>query len=144
MRRAPFLIALALLLPTVSSSQEPEGYPWTCAQDDLADSITLCVVAPEPTMRRYITDIVAQSTTSTAGQFNLYHGTGSNCGTGETDMFPSTGGAAASRFLAAANTVKPTMIGFVTPLLVPAGKDLCVLGDGGNSITIQVFGYVAP
>jgi hypothetical protein len=35
-------------------------------------------------------------------------------------------------------------LSFETPLIVPTGKDICVLGVATNTTTIQVTGYVAP
>lgn len=118
------------------------GYAWTCSLDALDDGTLVCALAAE--YRRFITDVVAQSTTATAGQVNLFYGTGTNCATGETQLFPPIGGAASTRFAAGGNTAKPTDVSFVSPLIVPSGKDLCALGDAGNPVTIQVSGYLAP
>ena len=137
------LIVMALLLPAKGETQIT-GYLWTCSLDNLADSNTVCVVAPEPWMRRYITDISAQSTTANAGLFNLVHGTGTNCATGETQLFPPIGGASASRYAAAGNVVAPTVAVLGQTIIVPSGKDLCAIGDATNAVTIQISGYVAP
>jgi hypothetical protein len=148
MRRFALLgIVLALLLPATGETQAVVGQPWTCAVDNQDDSTVRCIAAPEPGMRLYVTDVLAQSTTATAGLFNLVHGTAAalggsaNCATGETTFFPP---GAVSRYAAAANTLPATSYRPRQPLIVPAGRDVCVVGDGGNAVTVQLFGYVAP
>lgn len=88
----------------------------------------------------YVTTVVAQSTTSTAGTFLLETGTGTNCGTGTTSFFPSA--ASVARIGSAANTAAPTVIALTTPLRVPPGKDLCLLGVATNTTTAVIAGYV--
>lgn len=90
----------------------------------------------------YITDIVAQSTTSTAGQFILRSGTGTNCGTNTASVFPSA--ATVVRLTAPPNTVEPATIHLNTPIKVTADHGLCVLGVATNTVTIQVNGFVTP
>ena len=122
---------------------------WTCAADDIGATLTRlkaggggeCLGALDG-QRRYITSIVAQSTTTTSGQWILRYGTGTNCGTGTVSIIPSA--ATAARIAAPANTAAPTVLPFETPLIVPTGKDICVLGVATNTTTIQVTGYVAP
>ena len=138
-----WLLLLILALPVVGSAQgRSSGVYWTCSVDNVADSDTACIEAPEPGMRRYVTDIVAQSTTATAGLFNLYYGTGLNCVTGETKLFPPIGNNAT--FAAAGNADMPTLAVLATPIIVPGGKALCVLGDPSNAVTVQISGYLAP
>lgn len=120
------------------------GPSWTCSLDNIAATLTKCYENKDPSVALYITDIVAQSTTSTAGQFLLEYGTGTNCGTGTTALFPSA--AAVVRLTAPPNTIPPTVVSFRTPLKVPTstvGNDLCALGVATNTLTIQVFGYQA-
>jgi hypothetical protein len=88
----------------------------------------------------YITDIVAQSTTGTVGQFILRSGTGTNCGTGTASVFPSA--ASAVRFAYNANTVAPVPISLQTPVKVTADHGLCVLGVATQTVTIQVVGFI--
>jgi hypothetical protein len=136
-------MALAVALKP-ARAQNIAGLQFTCAADDIGATLTRLTgcIAPEPGMRRYVTDIVAQSTTTTSGQFILRFGTGTNCGTGTTSLLPSA--ATAARIASPANTAAPTVISFRSPLVVPSGKDLCVLGVATNTTTIQVSGYVAP
>lgn len=122
---------------------------WTCGLDDIFDSPHLCRLAPEPGQRLYVTDIVAQNTTVTGGVFRLQYGTAvalgglTDCGTDTSTLFPSAATVAA-RISAPGNAARPASISMRRPLIVPPGKDLCVEGDSANSITIQLFGYVAP
>jgi hypothetical protein len=149
MRRFAALgIVLALLLPATGETQAVVGQPWTCSVDEQDDSTVRCIAAPEPGLRLYITDVVAQSTTSTAGLFNIVQGTataqggGADCSTANANMLPATD--AGARFAAAANTSAATAYRPSSPVIVPTGRDVCILGDAGNPVTVQLFGYTAP
>ncbi len=144
MKRILLIVAImALLVPAGASSQSHyAGFTWTCSLDNIGATLTRCIESPEPSLRRYVTDIVAQSTTATAGQFILRTGTGTNCGTSTASFLPSA--ATAARLASPANTAAPTRIHLETPLVVPAGHDLCLLGIAVNTTTIQINGYVAP
>jgi len=117
------------------------GPSWTCSLDNIGATLTLCIIAPTDSTKRYITDIVAQSTTATAGQFILRTGTGTNCGTGTASLFPSA--ATVIRYSAPGNGSAPTVISFRTPLEVPKDKDLCMLGVGTNTVTMQIQGFLS-
>ena len=123
-------------------AQSGQGTPFTCSADNIGATLTRLTgcTAPDPGLTFYVTDIIAQSTTTTSGQFILRYGTGTNCGTGTTSLFPSA--ATAARIASPANTAAPTVIPFRTPLRVPDGKDVCVLGVATNTTTIQLVGYV--
>lgn len=113
---------------------------FSCSADDVGATLTkFCNAPANPKLALYITTIVAQSTTTTSGNFILRYGTGSNCGTGTTSLLPSA--ATAARIAAPASTAAPTIIPLQTPLKVPAGNDLCVLGVATNTFTGQVTGY---
>lgn len=159
MRRTLFLAALAALLtaawfsppllPPASAQQTSTPDQFSCSADNIGATLTLLSASPSGNCTattdgttRYVTDIIAQSTTATGGQWILRTGTGTNCGTGTASLFPSA--ATAARFSAAANGAAPASISLRTPLRLPEGKDLCVLGVGTNTTTIQVLGYVGP
>ena len=129
---------------SVQAQSSIPGPQFTCAADDIGATLTRLTrcEAPEPGLRRYVTDIVVQSTTTTSGLWILRYGTGTNCGTGTTSLLPSA--ATVARLAAPANTIVPTVMHFNTPLIVPNGKDLCVLGVATNTTSIEVVGYVAP
>jgi hypothetical protein len=118
-------------------------YPsWTCSVDGGADSLTQCQQAPDPSIRLYVSNIVAQSATATGGLWILKYGTGTNCGTGTASLFPSA--ATAARIAAPANTAPPSIITFSPALALPAGKALCLLGVATNVTVIQVSGFYGP
>jgi hypothetical protein len=144
---ATVILGGALFLPDgpVQAQTSNPGPSWTCALDDIGATLTRCALSADvPSgLARYITDITAQSTTTTGGGFILRTGTGTNCGTGTVSLFPG-GAATAARWGAAASTAAPTTLTFRTPILVPDGKDLCVLGRATDTTTIQITGYLAP
>lgn len=137
-------VLLLLMLPVpsfVRAEPRAAGATWTCGLDDLGATLTLCQRSGADSTY-YITDIVAQSTTTTGGQFILRTGTGTNCGTGTASLLPSA--ATAARLGYPASTSAPAHLRFQTPITIPKGTDLCVLAVGTNTLTIQVSGYVAP
>jgi hypothetical protein len=113
---------------------------WICSLDNIGATLTLCQRAAGTGYRLQITDIVAQSTTATGGQMSLQTGTGSDCGTGTTAFFPKA--TTTARVGYPPNTSAPTHLSFGTPLMVPAGKDLCVLGIATQTISVQIWGKV--
>lgn len=112
---------------------------WTCSLDNIAATLTECQAAPGAGKTLYITDITAQSTTATAGQFLLRTGTGANCGTGTASLFPSS--ATVIRFAAPGNTSTPLNVTLMTPLATPSNTAICLLGVAVNTVTIQLSGF---
>jgi hypothetical protein len=148
MRRLAFaaLVLLALFTrteaqPSIAGHQQGTT-GWSCSLDDIGATLTLCHRAAEEGSTLYITDLVGQSTTGTAGQFILRTGTGSNCGTGTASLLPSA--ATAARIAYPANTGTPVVLRFGTPIRVPHGKDLCLLGIATQTFSGQIWGYVGP
>jgi hypothetical protein len=142
-RRLSFC-AIVLLCASVADAQlyirsGGLNQQWTCSLDNIGTTLTQCVAAPGAGKTLYITDIQAQSTTGTAGQFLLQTGTGSNCATGTASLWPSS--ASVVRAAAPANTVPPTDVNFQTPLSAPANTAICVLGVITNTVTIQLSGF---
>lgn len=144
------LLLAVLMLVGVSARKAQAQIPaanqaslWTCSLDDIGATLTKCVLTPAPpadsTLGTYVTTVVAQSTTTTSGNFILRYGTGTNCGTGTVSLLPSA--ASAARLAAPASTAAPTVISLASPLKIPAGKDLCVLGVATNTFTGQISGY---
>jgi hypothetical protein len=115
---------------------------WSCGLDNIGATLTECQAAPGAGLKLYISGVVAQSTTATAGQFALRRGTGTNCGTGTGNVLSSA--TATARYVSPANTIAPTFITFPNPIALPANEALCVLGVATNTTTIQVTGYTAP
>lgn len=113
---------------------------WTCSLQALVASLTQCQAVPsDSTDRHYITDIVVQTTTATSGTFQIRSGTGSNCATSATVLFPGATGA----YNAPINSQPMAQIHFITPLRPPAGDAICVIGTATNTIDIQLQGFVA-
>lgn len=115
---------------------------FTCSLDAVGTTLTQCQAAPGASLSLYVTDVIAQSTTGTAGQFGLRFGTGANCGTGTGNLLMSS--TATARIASPANTVAPTEINFNTPLKVTANNAICVVGVVTNTTSIQISGYTAP
>lgn len=142
------LIAIGLFLLCLVSLADAQTYirqggpttDWTCGVDNIAATLTECKAAPGTGKTLYVVTVVAQSTTSTAGQFILRSGTGTNCGTGTASLFPST--ASVVRIAAPANTAAATVIRFDPPLVVPVNSAVCLLGVATNTVTAQITGYV--
>jgi hypothetical protein len=126
---------------TVSSARP--GTRFSCGVTAQAASLLQCaaVVAGQ---RYYITDIVAQSSTATAGDFALQSGTGTNCGTATATVFPAPPMTTTARFKAPANTAPPMVVAFSTPLVVTSAHALCAIGAATNTLNLQVSGYTAP
>jgi hypothetical protein len=116
----------------------------TCGADNIAATLTQLTGcgAPGASVSIYITDVVAQSTTTTGGTWILRQGTGTNCGTGTASVLPSA--ATVARLSAPANTAAANVISLGTPIKLTANNALCVLGVATNTTTIQVTGYIAP
>ena len=149
-------VVLAVCWPSVRQrpvhAQSPNGFPFTCSVDDIGATLTLitgCNAPADNTLRRYITDVVAQSTTATGGQFILRFGNSvrsggsANCATTTTSILPST--ATVARLAAPGNASAALVMDSTVPIaVVPADKDLCVLGVITNTTTLQIAGYLAP
>jgi hypothetical protein len=145
------LIAALILLLFLSPAwaQTPTNYlgsvgdfwfhtnSFTCSLMGLANTLTQCQAASGASIRYYITSIAVQTTTATAGTFNIQTGTGSNCATGAAPLFPSVSGS----WTAPINTQPTASILFNPPLKAPLGSALCVIGTVTNTINIQIMGY---
>jgi len=109
---------------------------WTCNLTGLAASLTQCqaLVASE---RLYITDIIVQTTTATAGTYQIKYGTGTNCATGTTSLM-------AFAATAPISTATTQYEHFTVPLVPAAGNAICVIGTATNTINIQLGGFVGP
>lgn len=125
----------------VTAALPPSGATrFTCGLAGLAASLTECQALAAGRVY-YITDIVVGTTTATSGTYGVQYGTGANCGSGTATLFPAPPATTASRYQApiAANPV--AVINFTTPLTVPAGNAICVIGVATNTINIQISGF---
>ena len=120
-----------------------EGGPviWSCNLTAIAATLTQCQAAPAAGTSLYITDILAQSNTTTAGTFTVRFGTGTNCATGTGNLFYTLG--TAVLFLPA-NTAQPFQQSYHVPIKVAAANAICVLGVVTQTTNIQINGYTAP
>ena len=116
--------------------------PWACSLDNIGTTLTQCQAAPGASLKLYVTNIVVASTTATAGLFLIRYGTGANCGTGTTSLFPSA--ATVVRLGYPANTLVPTNISLQTPVSAPANNAICIVCVVTNTCTVQLTGYTAP
>lgn len=118
---------------------------WTCKLQALAATLTECQAAAPAGYSLYLTSVIATTTTGTAGTFALRSGTGTNCGTTTTGVWPQPGGASPTRTVTAPiTTAAPMQWNFGTGLKLTAQHALCVIGTTTNTIDITVTGYIAP
>jgi hypothetical protein len=137
------VILLVVALAMWSSAQTREsGETWTCSVDNIGATLTICKASPSSEMKLYITDLIASSTTTTGGGLLLEYGTGTNCGTGTTALLPSS--ASAVRIGYPPSTSAALVFSPRTPIAVPAGKDLCVLGTATQTVSLQMIGAIRP
>lgn len=100
-----------------------------------------CQAAPPAGFRLYVTDITVVTTTATSGSWLLLYGTGTNCGTGTTGLYPANTSVAWT----APVTGAPQKINFTQPLAPATANAVCVAGSSNtNTIQIQLSGYIAP
>lgn len=114
---------------------------WSCGLNAIGTTLTQCQAAPGASLRLYITDVVSQSNTATAGLFTLRFGTGANCGTGTGNLIFNS---AAALMASPGNTVAVNDFHLTTPIPVTANNAVCVLGVVTNTTNIQILGYTAP
>lgn len=121
-----------------------EGGPllFTGGVTAIAAALSQVVAAPAASTSLYLTDVMVMSDTATAGNFLIRYGTGSNCATGTTSIYPSAGIAVKSMY--PGNASAPLMLNFHTPLKIPAANALCILCVATNTCTAQFWGYTAP
>ena len=144
--KAKIVLVLALvgLLVTATGSVYGPNIPlsqtWSCGLNGLAATLTQCKAVATEGNRHYITDIFVQTTTATSGQYSIQFGTGTNCATGTTALFPVSG--TSNRFNAPiAGSVD--IMHLVTPLVPDANTAICVIGTATNTISIQLHGFTA-
>lgn len=115
---------------------------WMASLDAIGATLTEIRAAPASGLSLYLTGYTAGSTTATAGLHLLRYGTGTNCGTGTTTLFPGTGTTA--RIASPANTIVPTVVTFPTPIQVTAANAVCLIGVATNTTWMVLTGFTAP
>lgn len=90
-------------------------------------------------VRAYVTDVQYNTTVAGAGStLQLKTGTGSNCGTGTTNL--------SGILYSGAAVALQNSIGFRTPLIAPLQSAVCVqqVGATPSTTTVEIHGYFAP
>lgn len=148
-RLLPVLLAFLLPLAAAAGTQPvtpiPQGATaFTCGVAGQAASLLQCM-APVEGRRYVITDIVAGSSTATAGTFAVQSGTGTNCATGTATVFPPPPMTTAARYVTPATSAVPLMFAPTVPLQVTSGHAICVIGVATNTANVVVSGwYTGP
>ena len=138
------LILFLLLLSAVPADAQVYtrvgslGQSWTCSLAGLAATLTECQ-ALVANRKYYITDVFVGTTTSTSGSYSIQSGTGANCGSNTTAVFPIN--STSARFLAPVVANASAMASFTTPIPVTISHAVCVIGTTTNTINIQIAGF---
>lgn len=111
---------------------------WTCSLSNLAATLTECQALAAARVY-YITDIVVGTTTATPGDYSIQSGTGANCVTATTAVWPASATTARFKAPIAANPV--AVISLSQPVVVTAAHAVCVIGTVTQTINIQIVGY---
>lgn len=147
MKRGILVLALALLIAipiawmdtTTHAQIGDNGRPFRCTVEvSTATAVTAVggdCAAQADGRSIWITDIAASSSaaagTAADSMNTLKFGSGSNCGTGTTVVWAP---------LYVANS---TVVGdFTTPIIIPAGKDLCWINSTAGTKTWLISGYI--
>jgi hypothetical protein len=116
---------------------------WSCGLTAIAATLTQCQAAPGAG-KLYITDIQIVSTTATGGQFLLRYGTGSNCATGTTTLYPNISAQTTGIMSYPGNTVAPYSAQFKVPYAGAAANAICIICVATNTCTVAMSGFTAP
>lgn len=140
----------AVSVSNFPATQPVSGYvrlgsatPFQCSLDNIGATLTQCQAAPGAGVRLYITDIVANSTTATAGQMLLRTGTGANCVTSTASILPAAATVVRIPYPANNSPNGPTRISFMTPLQAPVNAALCAIGIATNTLSITITGFIS-
>ena len=113
---------------------------FTCGVVGQAASLLECAALAAG--RRYvITSVIAGSNTSTATSFAIQSGTGTNCGTATTQVFPPPPMTTSARYVGPANTAPPSFYPLSPGLVVTTAHAVCVIGLGTNTANVMISGY---
>lgn len=140
-----WLLLSTALMAQSSTSSVQVVYPLTpfrCGFNGIAATLTQCQAAPGAGLKLYITRLHIQTTTTTSGTYALQYGTGTNCGTGTTALFPMT--ATGDRYNAPITSQSMAALAFDPPISGAANTALCVIGVATNTVKGQISGFIAP
>jgi hypothetical protein len=117
---------------------------WSCGLTGIAATLTQCQAAPAAGQKLYVTDIQVGSNTATAGQFLIRYGTGSNCVTGTTTLYPNIPAQTTAIMPYPANTASLASINFTSPPVAAAANAICIVCVATNTCVVNMTGYTAP
>jgi hypothetical protein len=115
---------------------------FACSLTGLAATLTQCQ-ALTAGRTYHITDIVVQTTTTTAGTYAIRSGAGTNCADATAQVFPRSG-TGADRNTAPISSQPTAVISPTVQLEVTAGHAICVIGAATNTINITILGFYTP
>lgn len=141
---AAAMVGLILAIPAAGQLRtNPVGY-FNAGHAGVGAALTQVKGIVPAGLSIYVTDITVQSTTATAGTaWALRSGTGTDCATGTTAVYPVSSTSESWGFYPG-NTAAQMTIRLLTPLKLADGHALCAIGVGTNLLRIQATGYVAP
>jgi hypothetical protein len=115
---------------------------WTASLAGVGATLTELKAVPAGANQYYnISQIVVQSTTGTINSYSIQSGTGANCGTATTAVFPKS--ATTDKWNGAISTAAPIVINFPTPIHVTRGHAICVLGIATQLTRIEMIGFTS-
>jgi hypothetical protein len=149
MRRLALLVVLLLLVATVASAQQGRtviDHPNRFAANVADVGATLTEIGAAITGQAYyVTGIVLTSSTATGGTFAIRAGTGVNCASNVTGIWPQPGVSSPTlTYPYPANTTQPYVIQFSIPIRAPSANALCLVGTATNLARGAVLGFTAP
>lgn len=104
-----------------------------------ATATAQCQAAPGASLSLYVTDVLLSNNSTTASVLSIVYGTGTNCGTGKTQVTPLMGTGSN-----ATNVGTLPLVALHTPFKVPANNAVCCATAGTTSFGCLVLGYTAP
>lgn len=143
-------LMLAVLLSLVAANasgqywvrQGNQSQEWVAGHAGIGATLTEVKAVPATGGQHHITAILNQSTTSTANQWSIQSGTGTNCATGTTAVLPQSG--VTHLYVGATNAQAVQIVPLYTPIHITPGHAICVLGIATQLTRINIVGYTTP
>jgi hypothetical protein len=142
------IVAVLLLIIGFTTAQMwirqgSQAQEWTVGHAGIGASLTEVKAVPATGGQHHITLILNQSTTSTANQWSIESGTGTNCATGTTAVLPAS--SVSEKYVGATNAQAVQVIPlWGSPIHVTPGHAICVLGIATQLSRINIVGYTTP
>lgn len=123
--------------------QGSQAQEWVVGHAGIGATLTQVKAVPASGGQHHITLILNQSTTSTANQWSIQSGTGTNCATATTAVLPADG--VSTLYVGATNAQAVQIIPLNgSPIHVTPGHAICVLGIATQLSRINIVGYTTP